>query len=333
MVPFYKKISIANIKALKGKTILVTGSNGLIGGNIITFLDYLSEKNNLELLIIAVSRSDKETWLPHSRRIKYIQEDLVSAKSKVFSLKFDFLIHAATYAQPKKFLQFPMQTVTLNIQTLFNILEQSKKNKATVLYLSSSEIYGETDADKPADESYFGSVNTLSDRAVYAESKRMAETICYSYKNNLNIKIARVLLCYGPGVKPDDQRVYSEFINQVQLTNKIRMTDEGNAKRTFCFISDAVEMLLNTLLSGKEFVYNIAGQDTITIAELAKKIAEINNAEFKKYTKQKKQITGTPVNSIISNRRYRNEFKKNSFITLQEGLQTTSDWFRNLNKK
>ena len=108
--------------------------------------------------------------------------------------------------------------------------------------------------------------------------------------------------------------------------------DNGQAKRTFCFISDTVEMVLNTLLSGREFVYNIAGRDTTTISELAKLIAGINNAAYIKFSGISRGISGTPLNSIILNDRYCTEFKKKSFIGLNEGLQATSEWFKNLSK-
>src|SRR3989338_924086 len=330
MIPFYKKIKILNRQALYGKVILITGSNGLIGGNILTFLNYLSEKNDLNLSIIAVRKSKKNSWLPNTKRIKYIEEDLSFEKSKSLSRPFDYVIHAATYAQPKKFLAGKKQTVILNINTLFNILEQAKKNKAKVLYISSSEIYGETSIDKLVTEDFFGKVNTLSDRAIYAESKRLAESICYSYRNDINIKIARLLLSYGPGIKKTDERVYSEFIRKAHSTGKIAMIDAGLAKRNFCFITDAVEMLINIMISGKEFVYNVAGVDTTTISVLAKKIAKINKAEFIGYRENKKKITGTPKNSVISNQRYRKEFKKKKFVSLTEGLKSTSAWYKNL---
>ena len=105
--------------------------------------------------------------------------------------------------------------------------------------------------------------------------------------------------------------------------------DEGKAERTFCFITDTIEMLLNTFLSGKEIVYNIAGKETTTIRDLAKKIAVINHAKFEgKGVKNK--ITGTPKKSVLDNTIYINEFGKKTFVSLNEGLKITSDWFRNI---
>jgi len=330
MIPFYKNIKLVKPDVLHRKTILITGSNGLIGGNLLAYFDYLSEKNNLQLSIIGVSRSKKEPWLPNSHHINYIKEDLTQGQLKALSFPFDYCIHAATYAQPKKILANPRQTVALNIHALFNILEQSKKNKARVLYISSSEIYGETNNKKPALESYFGSVNTLSDRAIYAESKRLAESICYQYHRTVSITIARILLSYGPGVKYDDKRVYSEFIRQAQTTGKITMMNAGRAKRAFCFITDTIEMVINCMLSGTELVYNIAGQDSTTISELAQKIAHLNNSQFMGYTNKNQEISGTPINSIISNSRYCSEFQKKTFVGFSEGLQAISSWFKNI---
>ncbi|PJE61283.1 hypothetical protein COU87_05360 [Candidatus Roizmanbacteria bacterium CG10_big_fil_rev_8_21_14_0_10_39_12] len=330
MTPFYKNVSIINPLKLRKKTILITGCTGLIGANLVSFLEYLSEKHDLQLSIIGVSLSKEPSWMPCSPVIQYIQEDLAVDQSKTLSHYFDYFIHAATYAQPKKSLDFPQKTISLNTNTLINILNKSKRDNARVLYISSSEIYGETNVKNPSLETDFGSVNTLSDRAIYAESKRLAESICYLYHDSLTIKIARVQHCYGPGIKKNDKRVYSEFIKQAQSTGEITMMDEGTAIRTFCFISDTIEMLLNCMLSGRESVYNIAGRGATTIFELAQEIAAINSATFKGYRETNQEAEGTPAISLINNRRYIKEFKKRSFITLSEGLQATSNWVNNL---
>ncbi len=327
MSGYYKANKVFNLNKLRNKTVLVTGASGLIGSNLIAFISYLNKKNKLNIKIIAVIKSKIESWHEQANFIKYYKLDL-SKKNIKSNLSFDFLIHCATYAQPKKFLQYPKETVLLNIKTLFDLLDLCKKNNATILFLSSAEVYGEADQKHiPTDETYFGSVNTLSDRAIYAESKRLAETICYLYSRDITIKIARVLLTYGPGLKYDDQRVISEFIKRAQNEKVITMMDSGNAYRTFCFISDMVEMLLNVLLNGKNSVYNLCGKDTINIHRLAKIISNISSAELIN-KKNNEFISGTPSKSIISNERYLAEFAKKSFVNLKDGLIITSKWFQ-----
>ncbi len=329
MTPFYRKTQIKNLQQLKNKAFLITGASGLIGSNLIVYLDFLNKNYGLNTRIIGIVRSEIEKWMPRSKCIKYIRQDL-SRKKLPDHTKFDYLIHLATYAQPKKFLSHPRETVELNIHVLFDLLELAKKNNAVFLYPSSAEIYGEADEKHvPTAESYYGYVNTLSERAIYAESKRLAETICFLFSKSLPVKIARLLICYGPGVKYDDQRVYSEFIKKAQATREIVMMDEGRAQRTLCFISDAVEMLLNILLSGKDNVYNVCGTDTVTIRRLAEIIAKANHAKLSNTIREKK-ISGTPARSALSNERYRNEFKKKQFVPLEAGLSATSEWFNNI---
>jgi len=329
MLPFHKRIHLINLHTLKKSTILVTGATGLVGSNIIAYLSYVNRTHKLNMRIIGIYRSSLEKWMTNDKNIRYIKKDL-SKNKLILREKIDFIIHAATYGQPKKFIAKPRETVELNIQTLFDLLELAVKHKSRFIYMSSAEIYGEADKKHfPTDESYYGSVNTLSERAIYAESKRLAETICYLYRDKIRVRIARLLICYGPGVRHDDQRVYSEFIKRAQSLGQITMMDEGKAERTLCFISDAVEMVLNILLSSKELVYNVSGKEVISIKKLAQLIAKINNAKVTSVI-NRNVITGTPNRSSISNNKYLREFRKRQFVPLSIGMSATSDWLKNI---
>jgi dTDP-glucose 4,6-dehydratase/UDP-glucuronate decarboxylase len=331
MTQFYSKIKVKKIEELRNKTILITGASGLIGTNLISFLGYLNKKHSLNIKIVGVIRSGAETWFEKGKNISYITLDL--SKEKIdFNKKVDYIFHCATYAQPRKFLRLSKETILLNVNALFNLLDLAQKNNARFLYLSSAEIYGEADKKHiPTEESYFGNVNTLSERAIYAESKRIAETICFSYSKSISIKIARVLLTYGPGLKYDDQRVISEFIKRSQNEKKIVMMDSGKALRTFCFVGDLVEMLLNVMLSSKDIVYNLCGKDTYTIKEIAEHIGNINEAQVI-LPSEPESMTGTPKKSVLSNKKYIHEYKKKYFVKLSDGLKATSQWFKNIKK-
>ena len=328
----YAKIKLAfDISELKNKTFFVTGANGLIGSNLVNVLHDLSRKNDLNLKIIAHSFSAPVSWLPKDESISYLSSDLAQGLDE---LAFDFLIHTATYGQPKKFIQNKLGTVKLNTETLIKLLENSKKNNAKVLFISSSETYGQVPPEiMPVTETYFGNVDTLSDRAVYAESKRMAETICNIFKQDgLWVKIVRLAIGYGPGVKYSDSRFMNEFIKRALNDGSLTMMDAGRAIRCFCFISDIVEMMLNTMLASKEMLYNLAGVDNKTIRE----VAEMITADLKvplHFPQEEEKIGGTPSQLALSNAKYCTEFNKHDFIPFETGLKKTIEWLKLLKKE
>ena len=327
----YASVSLKkNVSELKGKTFFITGTNGLIGSNLVNYLYYLDKKENLGMKIIAHSFSQPVDWLPKSDNISYIASDLAT---DLPDLKYDYLIHTATYGQPKKFIQNKLGTVKLNTETLIKLLEMSQRNKADVLFISSSETYGQVPQDlMPVKETYFGNVDTLSDRAVYAESKRMAETICNIFaKDGMNVKIVRLAIGYGPGIKYSDSRFMNEFIKRALTEGKLTMMDAGRAIRCFCFISDVVEMMLNTLFSSKEMLYNIAGVDNKTIREVAEMITETIKVPLV-LPQEEEKIGGTPSQLALSNEKYCSEFSKTAFVDFEHGLKKTIEWLKILQK-
>ena len=328
----YDQINLAfDVNELKNKTVLVTGANGLIGSNLVNVLYYLSHKHDLNLHLIAHSFSEPVTWLPKDKNIKYLSSDLSQGLKE---LSFDVLIHTATYGQPKKFIQNKLATVQLNTQTLIGLLQNSQKNHAKVLFISSSEVYGQVPLEiMPVKETYFGNVDTLSPRAVYAESKRMAETICNIFaEEGLWVKMVRLAIGYGPGVKWTDSRFMNEFIKRALNDKELTMMDAGRAIRCFCFISDIVEMMLNTLFASKEMLYNLAGVDNKTIRQVAEMITQDLQVPLH-LPKEEEKIGGTPSQLALDNSKYCQEFKKDKFIPFETGLNKTIEWIKILKQE
>ena len=111
-------------------------------------------------------------------------------------------------------------------------------------------------------------------RACYIEAKRCGEAICNAFRQQgVKAASARLALAYGPGTREGDKRVLNSFIER-GLKGAITMLDRGEAKRTYCYVSDAVELMWKILLHGREPVYNVGGTSKTTIGELACKIAD-----------------------------------------------------------
>lgn len=325
-----------SLDILRNKTVLVTGTNGLIGSFFVQLIYYLN-KNDYNINLIGFSKNKPKYFLKYvvkDTNIKLFAGNLIDEKFENLP-DIDYIIHSATYAQPRKFLADKMATISLNTSVLKDLLDLAKDNSASLLFISSSEIYGfpQSHEINPIQESYNGNCSTTSSRAPYIESKRLGETICDVYKNDedVDVKIARASSVYGPGTDINDKRVLGEFINKALNNKVIDLLDEGKQIRTWCYISDAIIMLLRILLDGKDFIYNVAGQSEVSILQLANLIGTHTNASVIVPAEKKdlKFIKDAPKHIRIDISKIVNEFKFDNFIPIEEGIKRLVEWNKN----
>lgn len=325
-----------DLTPLKNKTVYITGANGLIGTYIIYMLHLANITKNAGINIAAVSKSPPGSHLKDifSDNYTFYSADLNDPGCTCFEAKADYIIHGATYAQPKKFIQNYLDTIHLNTTVTERLLKKAKQDNATLLFLSSSEVYGEPDEEHiPTREDFPGLCSPVDIRAIYSESKRMGETLCFAYRNfeNVNAKVARISMTYGPGIGLKDERVLAHFLRQALYENNIVMLDDGSKIRTFCYIADCVLMLLYIMIYGKNFVYNVGGKDSISIRTLAEEIClltgstlsgEIANKENLKDVKVSPKMVKLDITKVLT------EFPIPPFKSFREGLSRTIEWNR-----
>lgn len=328
---YIEKIDLA---PLRDKTVYITGANGLIGTYVIYMLHLANVAEKAGINIAAVSKSLPGSHLQDifKDRYTFYATDLNKPDCSCFEAKADYIIHGATYAQPKKFIQNYLETIHLNTTAVERLLKKAKNDGAALLFLSSSEVYGEPDEKHiPTGEDYPGLCSPVDIRAIYSESKRMGETLCFVYRNfeAVNAKIARISMTYGPGIGLKDERVLAHFLRQALYDKKIVMLDDGSKIRTFCYIADCVLMLLYIMLYGKDFVYNVGGKDNVSIRSLAEEICLLTGSALSgeigcKETLQNVKVSPKLVNLDIT--KVCSEFPLPPFKPFREGLARTIEW-------
>ena len=269
---------------LQNKTILVSGANGFLPAYLIESLLYLNEKKSLNIKIIGLVRNQEKAicrfkdYLTRSDFQLLIQD---VCQSVTINKKINYIIHAASQASPKYFGIDPVGTLSANVLGTHYLLELAKTHKIEgFLYFSSSEIYGEVaEVNLPICENYYGPLDPLKLRSCYAESKRMGENMCISYAHqfDMTVKIVRPFHIYGPGLKLNDQRVFSDFIADIVHNRDIQVRSEGSAVRAFCYLTDATIGFFTVLFKGKRLeAYNIGNPVCCySIYQLADKLVEI----------------------------------------------------------
>jgi dTDP-glucose 4,6-dehydratase len=146
-----------------------------------------------------------------------------------------------------------------------------------LLFVSSSEVYGQVGGDSVLVETVYGQLDPATVRACYAESKRMGETLCVAWHQQFGLPtyIVRPFHTYGPGLLANDGRVFSDFAYNVARGEDIVMMSDGSARRAFCYASDAIAGFFTVLLNGQPATpYNVANPEgELSVMELAELLA------------------------------------------------------------
>ena len=317
-----------NFSSLQNKKVLITGASGLVGFYLAQCIKKLQNELNIDLYLSyknSIPNYLKEYYdFPYTE----IKEDITSIKLE--PKFFDIIIHSSGYAQPMKFLSDSLTTIKINTHATINLLD-SLKSDGKFLFVSTSELYSGND-NFNIDESQIGTSTPSHSRACYIESKRCGEAICHSYITlGYDVKIARLSLAYGPFTKLGDLRVLNSIIDKGLNNNTIELMDDGSALRTYCYITDVVEMFWNILLHGSEVTYNVSGFSNISIKELAENAGSKLNKKVITPTSPNKLI-GSPKIVNISSEKYIIEFVKLNFVDMEDGLNNVIEWMKYINQ-
>tara|TARA_Y100000768_G_C23951395_1_gene670417 strand:- start:535 stop:1473 length:939 start_codon:yes stop_codon:yes gene_type:complete len=259
-------------------TVLITGCCGFIGSHS---CDYFLKKKFkvIGLDNLLTGKMSNINHIINDANFTFIRHD-VCDKIEINN-KIDFILHFASTASPKDYLNYPIKTLKIGSIGTENILELGLKNNAVVLVASTSEIYGDP-LKHPQNESYNGNVNPIGPRGVYDEAKRYLEavTMAYHRKYRLNIRIVRIFNTYGPRMRVNDGRAIPNFINQALSKMNFSIFGDGTQTRSFCYIDDTIEGIYNLLLSDYNNPVNIGNpveSKILDIIYLIKKLIKSNS--------------------------------------------------------
>ena len=268
--------AVASEIAVKGGRILVTGSTGLIGSCIIDVLLASNAIFGKKFEIFALGRSEEKLMRRFGADggLRFVVQDVTEP---ITTDGLDYIIHAASNADPRSYALYPAETVITNIQGAKNVLEYCKGKTTRALFTSTFEVYGKLEQDE-YEETQYGIIDLNLIRSCYPESKRTAEMLFRAYADEYGVDcvIARLSSIYGPTMKQDDSKAHAQFIRNALAGENIVLKSKGNQVRTYCYVMDAVSGLLAVLFRGKTGeIYNVANENSIaSIAELAQTIAD-----------------------------------------------------------
>ena len=249
---------------MQNKTILITGSAGFIGSNLVMKLlkseknvsivgfDNLNDYYDVNLKNWRLNEIEKVAKDFPDCNYRFVRGDL-SDKSLIDNLfneyKFDVVVNLAAQAGVRYSITNPDVYIQSNIIGFYNILEacrhsydNGEKGVEHLVYASSSSVYG---GNKKVPFSTDDKVdNPVS---LYAATKKSNELLAHAYSKLYNIPSTglRFFTVYGPAGRPD--MAYFGFTDKLVRGEKIKIFNFGNCKRDFTYIDDIVEGIFRVM--------------------------------------------------------------------------------------
>lgn len=256
------------------KTALIAGGAGFLGSHL---CDQLMSENYKVICLDSLQTGSIENIKQHleNKNFSFIKCDVINLPA--FKIPIDEIYNLACAASPPKYQIDPLHTLKTNFLGTFNLLNLAKEKNAKFLQASTSETYGNP-LEHPQKESYFGNVNTMGLRACYDEGKRIAETLCFEFHHqyNVKVKVARIFNTYGPRMAEDDGRVVTNFLIQALNGYDITIYGDGLQTRSFCYVSDLIKGFRKFMQSDLDTIgpINLGNPQEVTISNFAQLITE-----------------------------------------------------------
>jgi nucleoside-diphosphate-sugar epimerase len=272
----------SRLDTLKNEKLLITGGTGFMGtwlSEIVTFLnDNYGFNIHLYLLSTrALAFKDRVPHLASRQDITLIERDIRNLND--IPNDMSWIIHAAASPDSRVHASDPLRTIEVIVDGTDSVLEYATRlpDIKKILNISSGQIYGAQPWElKGIPENFIGGLDCSALNSAYPESKRIAETICSVYRNQQRLPIvnARPFAFIGPYQGLDRPWAINNFIRDSMLGGPIRILGDGQTVRSYMYPSDMAWWLLNILVHGNVGTsYNVGSPESITLQELAEKIA------------------------------------------------------------
>ncbi len=256
-----------------GEKVLITGGAGFLGSYLCDIFVHLGADVAC-LDNFSTGLLENVDHLLTNRHFQLVKGDVSSFQD---GGKFDLILHFASRASPEEYQLHPVETLRANSEGSYKMLELARKNDSTIMFASSSEVYGDPEV-VPTPEDYPGNANHLGARSCYVEGKRFSESLFMAFhrKHGLDTRIVRIFNTYGPRLRGDGfyARVLSRFILQALTGKDLTVYGDGSQTRSFCYITDLIYGVLLALdsVKTKGEVVNLGSPREITILDAAKKV-------------------------------------------------------------
>ena len=343
------------------KTILVTGSAGFIGSNLVKELlktneeisiigfDSVNDYYDVSIKDYRLAEIEKLAGSKPKCKYTFIKGNLADKAliEKIFTEnKIDIVVNLAAQAGVRYSITNPDAYIESNIIGFYNILEACRNHPVEhLVYASSSSVYG---GNKKVPFSTDDKVdNPVS---LYAATKKSNELMAHAYSKLYNIPSTglRFFTVYGPAGRPD--MAYFGFTNKLVKGETIKIFNYGNCKRDFTYVDDIVEGVKRVMMSPPEKkngedglpvppykIYNIGNNNPenlldfvqILSEELIRAVVLPQDYDFDAHKELVPMQPGDVPVTYADTSALENDFGFKPSTSLRDGLRKFAEWYKN----
>jgi CDP-glucose 4,6-dehydratase len=313
-----------------GRSVLVTGASGLLGGWLIKEL--VEEGADVTALIrdgAPKSMLSRDGWISRINTVNGGLQDTALLRRAMSEYAVDTVFHLAAQTIVGVAKMDPITTLKANVQGTWNVLEAARQTHVKQLVIASSDkAYGASDG-LPYREDH-----PLRGRYPYDVSKSCADLIStmYAATYGLPVVIARCANLFGGG-DLNFSRTIPGVILATLRGERFLIRSDGKFVRDFLYVKDAATAYMrlaerladNRGLAGEAFNFGL--EMRLTVLELVENVLTMMHCEHLEPTVQ--NIASSEIREqYLSAEKARRMLNWTPSYSLQSGLQETIDWYR-----
>jgi len=315
------------VEGYEGKTVLVTGGAGAIGGNLVKRLNDLDTK---EIIILDNFSSSYEWTVPRGPKIRLIRGDILDDEKLkfVFKNRPEIVFHLAAHFANQNSIDHPETDLMVNGMGILKVLEFAHLTEVSRFVFASSGcgVYG-LESVAP----YIEDDVSISLHSPYQVTKLLGELYTNYYHNLYSLPIVntRFFNSYGPGEIPGTYRnVIPNFFYWAMVGNALPITGDGSETRDWTYVGDIVNGLLAAGMKEEAIgeAINLGSGVETRVIDMAHEVNRLTGNELDVVYMQRRDWDAKTsiISSIDKAKRllgYRPQMKFN------EGLKHVHEWF------
>ncbi len=260
----------ADLAALRGKKLFLTGGTGFFGKWLLAALLHANAEIDLGVEMIVLSRDPgafaaRHPEINHESAATFLRGNVADFTADPWT--FDFIIHGAADTTTVADERERSRSIVQGTQ---NVLNLARRNHARLLNISSGAVYCAAAGKREgASEDDYAAARPVTP---YGLAKREAEALCM--ESQVDFVTARAFAFLGPHLPLDAHFAAGNFLRDALRGGPVEVRGDGTALRSYLHPVDLVIWLLRILVRGSRgHAFNVGSDEVVSTADLARLIS------------------------------------------------------------